>query len=197
MNKKQQDLTREFERVAPLPDVYRGWRDQLKFYRKLAERMPDQRRSIETPEGFEQGPRAIIDHAIRDAENAAEAGDLDDFALRLQAAVEVLIHSDFGTVGELFEKKWQSRAGSGNAGKTKTPELWKRGFMAVLDEFSDITPSALRDILDGMPRTYDDQDIEISLESDGSIKVLDLITEDEQRVSESNQRAYLARARNS
>jgi len=104
------DLIRAFERVAPLPDVYRGWRDQLAFYRKLADRMPDQRRSIETPEGWESGPRALIDDAIRDAEAAGESGDLDGFALHLQHAVEVLIHSDFGTVGELFRKK-QSAAG--------------------------------------------------------------------------------------
>lgn len=131
MNRKQQDLTREFERVAPLPDIYRGWRDQLQFYRMLADRMPDQRRTVETAEGWESGPRDIIDYAIRDAENAAEAGDLDGFALHLQQAVEVLIHSDFGTVGELFRKK-QSAAGGENKRGHEGP--LKKLLRTIIDE---------------------------------------------------------------
>lgn len=110
------DLRDQFERVAPLPDIYRGWRDQLKFYRMLAEKMPDQRTVIDADGAFESGPRAILDYAISDAEAAGEAGDLDGFALHIQQAVEVLIHSEFGTVGQLVIKKHGSKGGANKRG---------------------------------------------------------------------------------
>ena len=120
-------MSKEFEQVAPLPDVYRGWRDQLDFYRRLAENMKDQSRSIETPDGWEQGPRAIVDHAIRDAERAAEDGDIDGFALHIQQAVEVFIHADFDEVA-LPAVRWNNnrseKAAAANDA-TDRHELWR------------------------------------------------------------------------
>ena len=130
----------DFDRVAPLPDIYRGWRDQLKFYEQLADRMPDQRRIMETEYGFESGPRDLIDYAIRDAREAAEAEDMDGFALHLQQAVELLIHSEFGTVAELALKK---NAGKGGANKRGHEGPLKQIIRRLMDDTGTDDPARI------------------------------------------------------
>ena len=74
----------------------------------------------------------------------------------------------------------------------RKPSLSQRGLNCVLEEYPDIKAAGL---LDQLPLTYDDDDIELRLEGDNNIVIEDLRTHQTKNVNKSHLRQYLWRGR--
>lgn len=68
-----------------------------------------------------------------------------------------------------------------------------RGLNALLEEFPEITASQCIDILEGEPRTYDDDDVELYLISK-DVLIRDLASDDVATIRNKNLKGYLRRA---
>lgn len=79
-------------------------------------------------------------------------------------------------------------------GHESNVELRTRGLFCVLAEDPDISASLLKDWLDGEPRTYDDQDVQLSL-TDSAVIIEDLRTSKTVEIPRNNLRKYLRDAR--
>ena len=79
--------------------------------------------------------------------------------------------------------------------RNRSPSLWKRGFKCVLSEIPDITAVGLLELLDGMERTFDDENVALYLVGN-DVVIEDLITRQSKTVKRVNLRTYLRRARN-
>jgi hypothetical protein len=95
--------------------------------------------------------------------------------------------------GELFESERQRKKAKRQRGR-RPPGLWKRGIRCVLREDPNITAEQLQDSLEGSPRTYDDDEIELTLQG-SDIVVADLVSGANVIIRASLLRKYLQRAR--
>ena len=77
--------------------------------------------------------------------------------------------------------------------RSRPPTLQMRGLNALLEEFPEITASQCIDILEGEPRTYDDDDVELYLISK-DVLIRDLASDDVATIRNKNLKGYLRRA---
>jgi hypothetical protein len=96
-------------------------------------------------------------------------------------------------LGELLESERQRKRAKKKRGK-RDPSLWKRGIRCVLREDPNITAERLEEWLEGRPRTYDDDDIELRLQG-SDVVVEDLVTGATAHIRAVSLRKYLQRAR--
>lgn len=169
-----------------------GWQSRLQHFREHLDNLPDQRRRIETEDGVTAGPRALIEQAIDDAERAGHAGDLDAFAQAMHRIVGDFWEAGLPILDEGFHRARQSKRAKGK--RTRPPALWKRAFIAMLEEWPDLDAATMRDHLDGYPRIFDER-VEVSVDDEGNVIITDLIEGTQDNVPKEYQSTYLRRAK--
>ncbi len=122
-------LTREFEWAMEDPEFYSDWRNQIAYYRSMADKLPDQRRQTVEERHDESGkligvtrkatPRAELEWQINDAEKAAQAGDIGRYGLHIQAIVTTLHRLELPAIEKALESQRNSKHG-----RKKRPKRW-------------------------------------------------------------------------
>lgn len=110
-------VTGEIEAGTEDFEYFRDWRNQIRYFRDQLAKLPDQRRFEEvktaTHHSMRELPAGRIEAAINDAEEAAEAGDIGLYGLKVQAIVRLLLNQQLPAIEKSVISRNQSKRSKG------------------------------------------------------------------------------------